>query len=239
MDDSNKYKILIADDEEAIRDVVKILLEEKGYEVIVASNGREAVDLADESVDLFLLDVNMPIMTGLAAGMEIRKKYLAPMIFLTAYTGESDKAVGFSVGADDYIGKPFSNAELLMRVEAHLRRANVYSSGISKNLEKKSGENRNIVELQDLIIDKDAQTIIKNGEVIKLTYTEYRILLLFAENRKKIFSLDNIYESVWNESAIGDNAIMVHIRNIRKKIGDNPREPRYIKTAWGKGYYAD
>lgn len=229
-------KILIADDEQEILDVLTLLLKGEGYEVVTARNGQEAISLADDSIDLYILDVNMPVLTGFAAGMEIRKKYYAPMIFLTAYSGESDKMMGFSAGGDDYIVKPFSNVDVLLRVKALLRRVQKYSPLQNEHEIK---ENTNKLIYKDLTLDLDAQTVKKGEEIIVLTYTEFKILELFVTHRKKIYSLDNIYQSIWQEDAVGDSTIMVHIKNIRKKLKDNSRNPQYIKTAWGKGYYAD
>lgn len=229
-------KILIADDEQEILDVLTLLLKGEGYEVVTARNGQEAISLADASIDLYILDVNMPVLTGFAAGMEIRKKYYAPMIFLTAYSGESDKMMGFSAGGDDYIVKPFSNVDVLLRVKALLRRVQKYSPLQNEHEIK---ENTNKLIYKDLTLDLDAQTVKKGEEIIVLTYTEFKILELFVTHRKKIYSLDNIYQSIWQEDAVGDSTIMVHIKNIRKKLKDNSRNPQYIKTAWGKGYYAD
>ena len=174
---------------------------------------------------------------------ELRKRTYAPMIFLTAYSGESDKAIGYSAGADDYIVKPFSNAELLFRVKALLRRAKHYSSSSSGALSagkpQTPAEAPGQIRYQDLVLDTDSQSVSRDGEMIALTGTEFRILELLFTHRKKIYSLENIYQSVWKEEAVGDAAIMVHIKNIRKKLGDSSKNPRYIKTAWGKGYYAD
>ena len=175
----------------------------------------------------------MPRLSGFAAGAEIRKKYDAPIVFLTAYSGESDKVMGFAVGADDYIVKPFSGAELIMRVKAILRR----SAPKEQAQAPKAAEN--LLMLGDLYLDTASQAIIKEGEATALTYTEFKILELLLNNRKRIFSLEQIYSSVWDENAVGDSAIMVHIKNIRKKLGDDSRNPRYIKTAWGRGYYVD
>lgn len=236
--DMSKNKILVADDEKEILEILRLLLTGEGYEVITAQNGQEVLDQADDTIDLYILDVNMPVMTGFVAGAELRKKYDAPIIFLTAYSGESDKVMGFSVGADDYIVKPFSNLELLLRVRALFRRMEGRSR---KKVEEDQVEEKNPSEIQfkDLILDLDNQSIRKNGEVIVLTYTEFKILELFITHPKKIYSLENIYQSIWEEEAVGDSTIMVHIKNIRKKIGDNSRNPIYIKTAWGKGYYVD
>ena len=233
MKDGKKY-ILVADDEKEIRDVLTLLLSGEGYAVVCAEDGIAAIDMASEAIDLYILDVNMPRLSGFMAGAEIRKRFDAPMIFLTAYSGESDKVMGFSVGADDYIVKPFSNIELLMRVKAIMRRG--FSSSRKAESEKTTG---NKIAFADVFLDLDSQAIVKGEESITLTYTEFKILELLLTNRKRIFSLDQIYESVWNDNAVGDSTIMVHIKNLRKKLGDNSREPKYIRTAWGRGYYVD
>ena len=219
-----KKLIAIADDEKEIRDVVSLLLTGEGYAVQTAEDGQCVVDQCSPDVDL-----NMPRLSGIMAAAEIRKRYDTPIIFLTAYSSESDKVMGFSVGADDYIVKPFSNMELLMRVRAILRR---HAASVP-------AEKKNQISFQDVILDLDSQTLLRNGERIPLTYTEFKILELLASNKKKIYSLENIYSSLWDDNAVGDSAIMVHIKNIRKKLGDNSRNPTYIKTAWGRGYYID
>ena len=224
-----KKLIAIADDEKEIRDVVSLLLMGEGYAVQTAEDGQTVVDQISEDIDLYILDVNMPRLSGIMAAAEIRKQYDTPIIFLTAYSSESDKVMGFSVGADDYIVKPFSNVELLMRVRAILRR----------NTAPAAAKPRSRLSFQDIILDLDSQSAIKGTETIALTYTEFKILKLLASNKKKIYSLENIYSSIWDDNAVGDSAIMVHIKNIRKKLGDNSRSPVYIKTAWGRGYYID
>lgn len=158
------------------------------------------------------------------------------MIFLTAYAGESDKAMGFAAGADDYLTKPFSNAELLMRVKAQLRRSQQYQAQM---VQQSTSAPSTALTLYDLTLDPDSQSVSKNGEVIILTHTEFKILELFLSHHKKIFSIDNIYQSVWEDNAVGDSTVMVHIKNLRKKLGDSTKNPKYIKTAWGKGYYVD
>ena len=225
-----KKCILIADDDQQIRQILELLLTSQDYAVISAEDGIQAQEQADAAVDLYLLDVNMPGQSGLMAAAAIRQRFDTPIIFLTAYSSESDKVMGFSVGADDYIVKPFSSAELLMRVRAVLRRTAAAAPTPQKE---------NQLLIQDLVLDLDSQTVHKGEGSIQLTYTEYKILELLARNRKKVFSLDNIYQSIWNDNAVGDEAIMVHIKNIRKKLGDNAKNPTYIKTAWGKGYYID
>lgn len=227
-----KLCILVADDEKEIRDVLALLLSGEGYSVVTAENGRSALANASEEIDLYILDVNMPDTTGFTVGAELRRRSETPIIFLTAYSGESDKVMGFSVGADDYIVKPFSGVELLMRVKAILRRR------VARPSESEVVQS-NRLALGDVYLDLDSQAVIKGGESIALTYTEFKILELLLTNRKRIFSLDMIYQSIWNENAVGDGAIMVHIKNIRKKLGDDSRNPAYIKTAWGRGYYVD
>ena len=225
-----KNCILVADDDRQIREIVNLLLSSEGYTVLTAEDGLQAAQLASGEIDLYILDVNMPGQSGLLAASQIRQRFETPIVFLTAYSSESDKVMGFSVGADDYIVKPFSNAELLMRIRAILRRSAGYAAPQVQ---------KNQLPIGDLLLDLDSQTAIKDGESIPLTYTEFQILALLAQNRKKIFSLDHIYQSIWNDNAVGNDAIMVHIKNIRKKLGDNSRNPAYIKTAWGKGYYID
>lgn len=276
------YKILVADDEKEIRDILKLLLSEEGYEVVEAENGKAAVDLAGEDVSLYILDVNMPVMSGFAAGAQIRKRYDAPMMYLTAYSGEADMEIGFSAGADDYMVKPFSNVELMLRVRALLRRAARYTAPAGESTGRKDAadesealaaadrrstdfgspaaegpkvslENGNMEEVslgaefqsehmlpyKDLVLDLDSQSVWKGAEMISLTRTEFQILELFFSHPKKIYSMENIYQSIWQEEAVGDSTIMVHIKNLRKKLGDSSRNPQYIKTAWGKGYYAE
>ncbi len=225
-----KKCILVADDDREIREIVGLLLASEGYAVITAEDGLQATQLASDKIDLYLLDVNMPGQSGIVAASQIRKQFETPIVFLTAYSGESDKVMGFSVGADDYIVKPFSNAELLMRVRAILRRSAVYSVTQAP---------KNHIVISDITLDLDSQSVLRGDKTINLTYTEFKILELLATNRKKVFSLEHIYQSIWEENAVGNDAIMVHIKNIRKKLGDSSRNPSYIKTAWGKGYYID
>ena len=179
-----------------------------------------------------ILDVSMPGQSGIMAAVQIRKKSDAPIFFLTAFSGEQDKVMGFSAGADDYIVKPFSNIELLMRVKAALRRA--------MNTQRPVGNSAGSeISFAGITLDTERKTVIKDGASISLTYTEYRILELMVRNRGRIFSLDEIYRSIWDDEPVGDSSIMVHIKNIRKKLGDNSRNPVYIRTAWGRGYYVE
>ena len=230
--------ILVADDDTQIRDIVRLLLTAEGYTVMTAEDGTQAVAMASEEVDLYLLDVGMPGQSGIMAAEQIRKDFDAPIVFLTAYSSESDKVIGFSVGADDYMVKPFSNAELLLRIRAILRR---YTPAAKVTTDAKATETAtsNQIPIGNILLDLDQQAVVRDGEIISLTYTEFKILELLASNKKKIFSLENIYEKVWEEEAVGNDAIMVHIKNIRKKLGDSSKNSIYIKTAWGKGYYID
>ena len=225
-----KKCILVADDDFQICQILQLLLSSEGYAVLTAEDGLRAVEKAGPEIDLYLLDVNMPGQTGIMAAAQIRRQFETPIVFLTAYSGESDKVMGFSVGADDYIVKPFSNAELLMRIRAILRRSEAYSA---------PQQQENKLAIHDVTLDLDSQSVLKGSDRIPLTYTEFKILELLVSHRGKVYSLENIYQSIWNDNAVGDSAIMVHIKNIRKKLGDNSKNPTYIKTAWGKGYYID
>lgn len=212
---ADKQKILIADDDPEIREVVRVLLESEGFEVAEAKDGIEAVRMADDSVDLILLD--------------IRKNTQAPIIFLTAKTQDSDKTMGFSAGGDDYLAKPFSFSELLARVKAALRRYLVYGA--------KQGGQDSPIQLGEVEINRANRSVTRDGREVQLTETEYKILLLLAESRKKVFSVQNIYESVWEEPYYysSNNTVMVHVRNLRRKIGDTAGN-EIIRTVWGRGY---
>lgn len=229
---TDRKRILFADDDPEIREVVRILLEHEGFEVIEAGNGKEAVEKADQTVDLIILDVMMPGKSGILACLDIRKKLTVPILFLTARTQDSDKALGFSAGGDDYLAKPFSYTELVARVKAMLRRCYVYQGGSG------CGEKTAVIQIKDLSVDRDSREVRLEGEEIILTDLEYRILLLMVENRGKIFTIQNIYESVWEEPYYytSNNTVMVHIRNLRKKLEKDPKNPKYIVNVWGKGY---
>lgn len=226
-------RILVVDDSVEIRQILRILLEGEGYEVIEAEDGSSAIKQAENNPDLIVLDINMPNKDGFSVCVEIRKTSFVPILFLTARNVESDKILGLSAGADDYISKPFSNAELLIRIKTLLRRNYIYH--------ERQVETKNKINIGSLEINTDTQNVILNGQEIYLTKTEYDILLLFAKHPKKIFTLDNIYESVWENDGMGlsDNTVMVHIKNLRRKLGDSSRDPQFIKTAWGKGYYIE
>ena len=223
------YKILIVEDDETIRNGIKTLLELQGYYVDIAVNGVDGLKKFDETYSLVIMDIIMPLLSGIDACKKLREESSVPILFLTAKSSEIDIMQGFEVGGDDYLVKPFSNMELLMRVKAILRR----SSGVKAPVVTEK------IPFADLILDTESRSVSRQGELIPLTYTEFRILELFVTHKKKIYSLENIYQSIWGEDAVGDSAIMVHIKNIRKKLGDDSRNPKYIKTAWGRGYYVD
>ena len=223
--------ILIADDNEDIREIVRVLLESEGYNVVEAVDGEDAINKVDDEIDLIILDVVMPKKTGFKACIEIREKTSAPILFLTAKSQDSDKYMAFSAGSDDYLSKPFSYTELVSRVKALLRRYYVYKG-------KEIKDSDNSISINSLIINTSSNEASVNGKELILTEIEYNILLLMAQNRKKIFSAQNLYESIWREPYFYscNNTVMVHIRNLRSKLEEDPQNPEYIKTVWGKGY---
>ena len=230
---NDKKRIFVADDEKEIREILNLLLSSNGYEVVMAEDGNDVIRMMSKEIDLYILDINMPDVSGVVAAFEIRKYYQTPIIFLTAFSGETDKMVGFSVGGDDYIVKPFLNTEVMMRIKAVLRRFQAFS------VQEESVSPENCRMIYDALLDLGRQVIVRNGEIINLTYTEFKILELLTANRKKVMSMEAIYRYVWEYDAVGDRAIMVHIKNIRKKLGDDSKNPIYLKTAWGRGYYVD
>lgn len=229
-----KRRILVADDDASILEVIKIMLEGEYYEVVTAENGREAIEKLDDSFDLVILDVMMPECSGITACSEIRKKSMVPILFLTAKSTDADKIAGFTAGGDDYLVKPFSYAELLSRVKALIRRYYAYNGNAGQD---DSGE-AHLIKIKDLVIDTEKSSVYLRGKEILFTDTEYQILCLLASNRKKVFSVQTIYETVWKETyyIASNNTVTVHIRNIRKKIEDDVQKPEYIKTVWGRGY---
>ena len=230
----DKRKILFADDDEEIREVVRILLEGEGYQVEEAADGKTAVAMADETYDLIILDVMMPGKSGFSACAEIRKKWMVPILFLTARTQDSDKTMGFGAGGDDYLSKPFSYAELTARVKAMMRRYHVYKG-------KAEGQEDGVILFQDLAIQKNWNEVKRGETEILLTDLEYRILYLLVSSRGRIFTIESIYENVWEEPFFysANNTVMVHIRNLRKKLEVDPKNPKYVVNVWGKGYRAE
>ena len=228
-------KILVVDDNKEIVYSISELLKYEGYEILKAYDGMEALDIMErENVDLILLDVMMPRLNGLSALMKLREKSRIPVIILSAKTEESDKVSGLTLGADDYIEKPYNPAELIARVKALIRRNQLYNS--KPSLEEESHE-KWVIEGKLFINTKENEVLVENEE-IPLTDLEYKILLLLVTNKTKIFSVKNIYESVWQEEYIhsSGNTVMVHIKNLRGKLDKNPYTAGSIKTIWGKGY---
>ena len=226
-------KILVVDDNREIVDSLGKLLAIEGYEILTACDGMEALDkMETEKVDLILLDVMMPRLNGLSALMKIREKHNIPAIILSAKTEESDKVSGLSLGADDYIEKPYNPAELLARVKAQLRRYKAY--GGSRAAEAQRAEITN----GGLVLDDQQKQLFVDGEAVRLTATEYKIVELLMRHPGQVFSAEQIYENVWNEEASYsvENTVMVHIRHIREKIEVEPKNPRYVKVVWGIGY---
>lgn len=222
--------ILIADDESDIRNLVRISLEENGYEVLTAQNGKEAWDIfTTQEVHLAILDVMMPMMDGFNLLRRIREHSTIPVIFLTARTDDMDKVLGLGLGADDYLAKPFSIAELVARVGAQLRRSNEYLAPKEKP--------KAIITYGDLSIDKEKCCIFKGGKPIELGAKEYKLLLHFMEHPEKVFTKRQLYHAVWDEECyFDDNTVMVHISRIRNRIEDDPQQPKYLKTIRGIGY---
>ena len=224
--------ILIIEDDKDIREGVKILLEGEGYSVEEASNGADGLKKLTPNTNLVILDIMMPGISGLKTCEEIRKISYVPILFLTAKSKESDKLIGFMAGADDYLIKPFSYTELFARVRALLRRHQVYDREILQ-IQKEEW-----IEIHQIRINSSKNIVFQQGNEIQLTEIEYKILLLLIQYPTKIFSLQNLYESIWEEPFISTSAniIMVHIRNLRTKIEENPQKPKIIQTVWGKGY---
>ena len=224
--------ILVVDDNKEIVYSISELLKYEGYNTVKAYDGMEALKALEENrIDLMLLDVMMPKMNGLSALMKLRERYHIPVIILSAKTEESDKVSGLMLGADDYVEKPYNPAELTARVKAHLRRYHAWGSGAPK-------EDEDRIVNGGLVLDKKQRIAIAEGEEVRLTATEYKILLLLMENLGQVFSAEQIYEKVWEESAsfAVENTVMVHIRHIREKIEIDTKKPRYVKVVWGIGY---
>ncbi|MEF3308833.1 response regulator transcription factor [Paenibacillus sp. GYB004] len=222
--------ILLVDDEQEILDLLEIYLKNEGFVLVRASNGEEALEvLKQKEVDLIILDIMMPRMDGIQACMKIREEKHMPIIMLSAKSQDMDKIMGLSTGADDYMTKPFNPLELVARVKSQLRRYKRLNVAVPRLEEE--------IEIDDLIINTATHEVKVEGREVKLTPREFAILELLARNRGIVFSIQKIYESVWNEMFYeSDNTVMVHIRKIREKLETTPRQPKYIKTVWGVGY---
>ena len=225
--------ILVCDDDREIVDAIEIYLSQDGYKIYKAYDGEQALQILDkEDIHLLIMDIMMPKLDGIRATLKIREYSSIPIIILSAKSEDTDKILGLNIGADDYICKPFNPLELVARVKSNLLR---YTS-----LGSLTGENKAIYQVGGLILNDDTKQVTVDYEPVKMTPIEYNILLLLMKNQGRVFSINQIYESIWNEDAIGaDNTVAVHIRHIREKIEINPKEPRYLKVVWGVGYKID
>ena len=221
---NGKYCILIADDEKEIRDILRLLLEGEGYAVLTAEDGREAIAEAAAEVDLYILDVNMPEVSGFPAAAEIRKHFDAPIVFLTAYSTESDKVMGFSVGADDYIVKPFEPKELVARVKAVLRR-----------YEPKQEEDKNILKFGELEINLSNYSVLYHGKSLDFPPKEFELLSFLAQHPNRVFTREQLLDRIWGYEYVGDTrTVGVHVKRIREKL--NSEDEWGIRTVWSVGY---
>ena len=224
--------ILVAEDDKEIRQGIEIYLKSQGYQVFQAADGIEGLEIAEkEKIHLAIVDVMMPRMDGIRMTEKLREKYDFPIIFLSAKSEEVDKILGLNIGADDYVTKPFQPMELLARVNSQLRRYKRFLEKLDQN-----AKSENIHVVGGLELNEDAVTVSVDGEPVKVTPTEYKILLLLMKHPGRVFSAEEIYEWVWQERAVSTDTIMVHVRNIREKIEINPKEPKYLKGVWGGGY---
>ena len=225
------FNILVCDDDKEIVDAIDIYLSQEGYHILKAYDGLQAIEIMKkEEVHLILLDIMMPNLDGIRATRKIRETSSVPIIMLSAKSEDVDKILGLNIGADDYITKPFNPLELIARVKSQLRR---YTQLGNLATEEKEA----VYVCGGLVVNDDLKTVTVDGDPVKLTPIEYNILVLLIKNQGKVFSIEQIYENIWNEEAIGaDNTVAVHIRHIREKIEINPREPRYLKVVWGIGY---
>ena len=235
--ENNKYHILIVEDDKEIRDGVEIYLKNQGYQVWKASNGKEGLEIvAQEEIHLAILDIMMPVMDGVTMLMKLREQnHEFPVIMLSAKSEEVDKIMGLNMGADDYVTKPFTPLELLARVNSHLRRYSKYLTAVSGEEQEKS----NVYTIGGLELNEETVEVTVDGEAVKLTPMEFKIVQLLIKNPGRVFSADEIYERIWNEKAVNTDTIMVHVRNIREKIEIDPRNPKYLKVVWGVGYKID
>ncbi|WP_346888701.1 response regulator transcription factor [Clostridium sp. UBA1056] len=226
------YNILIVEDEKEIAMAIEVYLTNQGYKVFKAYNGLEGLELLEkENIHLAIVDMMMPKMNGTEFIMKVRQNYSFPIIVLSAKSEDMDKILGLNIGADDYITKPFKPLELLARVNSQLRRYTKYL-----NMAGSNAKEENVYSIGGLELNVDTREVILDGNLVKTTPSEFKILQLLMKNPGRVFSADEIYERVWNEQAINTDTIMVHIRNIREKIEVNPKNPRYLKVVWGVGY---
>ena len=222
--------ILVCDDDREIVDAIEIYLQQEGYRILKAYDGEQALQVLKENeVHLLIIDVMMPRLDGIRATLKIREESSIPIIILSAKSEDADKILGLNIGADDYVTKPFNPLELVARVKSQLRRYTQLGNAAESS--------KRVYQVGGLMINDELKEVTVDDALVELTPIEYNILLLLVKNQGKVFSINQIYESIWNEDAIGaDNTVAVHIRHIREKIEINPKEPRYLKVVWGVGY---
>ena len=232
----NKFKILVVEDDRDIREGIEIYLRNQGYQVFQAANGAEGLKIVEqEELHLAIVDIMMPVMDGITMLMKLRAmEQEFPVIMLSAKSEEVDKIMGLNMGADDYVTKPFTPLELLARVNSHLRRYSKYLEAVNTEV---SGDH--IYTIGGLELNEDTVEVPVDGEPVKLTPMEFKIVHLLIRNPGRVFSADEIYERIWNEKAVNTDTIMVHVRNIREKIEIDPKNPKYLKVVWGVGYKID
>lgn len=232
----DKYRILIVEDDKEIREGVEIYLRNQGYEVYQAANGVEGLKIIEQQeLHLAIVDIMMPVMDGVTMLMKLRSmNYEFPVIMLSAKSEEVDKIMGLNMGADDYVTKPFTPLELLARVNSHLRRYSKYLNALNEDQNKE-----HIYTIGGLELNEDTVEVSVDGEPVRLTPMEFKIVQLLIKNPGRVFSAEEIYERIWNEKAVNTDTIMVHVRNIREKIEIDPRNPKYLKVVWGVGYKID
>lgn len=228
----NQYNILIVEDDKEIRDGIEIFLKSQNYNVFKAADGIEGLAVMDaHEIHLAIVDIMMPRMDGVTMTMKLREKYDFPVIMLSAKSEETDKVIGLNIGADDYVTKPFTPLELMARVNSQLRRYTKFNN-------RSGGEEKNerIHVIGGLELNEDTVEVFVDGNPVKMTPIEFKILALLIKSPGRVYSAEEIYERVWNEKAINTDTIMVHVRNIRDKIEINPKDPKYLKVVWGVGY---
>lgn len=224
----NGYNVLVVDDDKAIVEAIEIYLKGEGYNIFKAYDGAESLDvIKEEEIHLVIMDIMMPKMDGTRATLKIREEKEIPIIMLSAKSEDTDKILGLNIGADDYVTKPFNPLELIARVNSQIRRYTRFSP---------LKENNDVIKIGAIELNKSSKVVLVDGEVAKLTPLEFKILSLLMDNPGRVFSIEEIYERVWNEVAVNVDTVTVHIRRIREKIEINPKEPRYLKVVWGIGY---
>ncbi len=224
------YNVLVVEDEKEIAAAIEVYLKNQNYNVVIAYNGIEALEAFErQEIHLILMDIMMPVMDGIQTTVKIREKSKVPIIFLSAKSEDTDKILGLNIGADDYITKPFNPLELLARVNSSLRRYTSYSK-------PEAAVQENVIEIGGIALNDMNKTVLADGNPVKITPLEFKILHLLMKNPNRVFSIEEIYEKVWNEPAYNPDTVTVHIRRIREKIEINPKEPKYLKVVWGIGY---